>query len=235
MIYSLARLGTFCVLLISFGLHTYAFTGFLNKGLTVQRHVNQLQMVAAEREKWDKINTLKFESDYIRHPLKSELANEQIFINHDAYQLLKFHGSYMQDNRDNRKKGEEKDYSFMLRLKTPAGVVTPELFKTLDDLSRDYGHKHLRLTTRQTFQLHGVLKGNLKHVVKTIFDVGSSTIGGCGDVNRNINCTPAPIKNKMEYVYARKYSKLISEVLKPSSPVFSEIWHDGEKAASVEF
>jgi sulfite reductase (ferredoxin) len=158
--------------------------------------------------KLDKINLLKLNSQALREPVRSEMAKEEIFINHDAYQILKFHGSYMQDNRDNRAKGAEKDYSFMLRLKMPAGECTPELYRLLDDLSNEYGHGHLRLTTRQTFQLHGVAKHDLKHVIKSIMDVGSSTVGGCGDVNRNIMTTPAPITHKPEYVYARQYTKV---------------------------
>ncbi|CAM9333194.1 unnamed protein product [Discosporangium mesarthrocarpum] len=196
-----------------------------------------LQMVAqppVKPAKLDKVNILKQNSHSLRDPLRSEMATEEIFINHDAYQILKFHGSYMQDNRDMRTKGAQKDYSFMLRLKMPAGVCTAELFTLLDNLSNEYGHGHLRLTTRQTFQLHGVAKHNLKHVIKAIMDVGGSTVGGCGDVNRNIMCTPAPLM-KPEYVYARQYTKTIAELLRPLSSAFSELWLDGEKAATVEF
>ncbi|CAN0535899.1 unnamed protein product, partial [Ectocarpus sp. 12 AP-2014] len=123
----------------------------------------------------------------------------------------------------------------MLRLKMPAGVCSPELYTLLDDLSREYGHGHLRLTTRQTFQLHGVAKHNLKTVIKSIMQVGSSTVGGCGDVNRNIMCTPAPIVNRPEYVYARQYTKILAELLRPLSSAFTELWLDGEKAATVEW
>jgi sulfite reductase (ferredoxin) len=185
--------------------------------------------------KLDKVNIIKLNSKNLREPVKSEMANDEIFINHDAYQILKFHGSYMQDNRENRKKGAEKDYSFMLRLKMPAGECPPELYQLLDDLSNDYGHGHLRLTTRQTFQLHGVAKNNLKHVIKSIMNVGSSTVGGCGDVNRNIMTTPAPITDKPEYVYARQYTKLLAELLRPMSAAFTELWLDGEKAATIEY
>ncbi|CAM9212382.1 unnamed protein product, partial [Phaeothamnion confervicola] len=158
--------------------------------------------------KLDKINLLKQSSNNLRDPLRSEMVTQEIYVNHDAYQILKFHGSYQQDDRDKRTKGAEKDYSFMLRLKMPAGECTPDLYRVLDDLSREYGHGHLRLTTRQTFQLHGVAKHNLKTVIKTLMDIGSSTVGGCGDVNRNIMTTPAPITHKLEYHYARKYTKV---------------------------
>ncbi|CAM9899155.1 unnamed protein product, partial [Ectocarpus sp. 4 AP-2014] len=197
-----------------------------------------LQMVAqppVKPQKLDKINLLKQNSEALREPLRSQMQTEEISISHDAYQILKFHGSYMQDDRSLRKKGKEKAYSFMLRLKMPAGVCSPELYTLLDDLSREYGHGHLRLTTRQTFQLHGVAKHNLKTVIKSIMQVGSSTVGGCGDVNRNIMCTPAPIVNRPEYVYARQYTKILAELLRPLSSAFTELWLDGEKAATVEW
>jgi len=185
-------------------------------------------------EKLGPAEKTKLNSNYLRAPLIEELATDNIYINDDAYLILKFHGSYQQDNRDNRKRGQEKEYSFMLRLKMPAGECTPELYRTLDDLSRDYGINNLRATTRQTFQLHGVMKGNLKHVIKTLMDVGSSTVGGCGDINRNVNCTPAPL-NKKNYADARKTAKVMAELFKPSGGAFSEIWLDGEKAATVEY
>ncbi|CAM9872517.1 unnamed protein product [Pylaiella littoralis] len=200
-----------------------------------------LQMIAqppVKPQKLDKINILKQNSEALREPVRTQMQTEEISISHDAYQILKFHGSYMQDDRSLRKKGQEKAYSFMLRLKMPAGVCSPELYTLLDDLSREYGHGHLRLTTRQTFQLHGVAKHNLKTVIKAsraIMQVGSSTVGGCGDVNRNIMCTPAPIVNRPEYVYARQYTKILAELLRPLSSAFTELWLDGEKAATVEW
>lgn len=197
-----------------------------------------LQMVAqppVKPQKLDKINLLKQNSEALREPVRSEMQTEEISISHDAYQILKFHGSYMQDDRSLRKKGQEKAYSFMLRLKMPAGVCAPELYTLLDDLSREYGHGHLRLTTRQTFQLHGVAKHNLKTVIKSIMQIGSSTVGGCGDVNRNIMCTPAPIVGRPEYVYALEYTKILAELLRPLSSAFTELWLDGEKAATVEW
>jgi sulfite reductase (ferredoxin) len=134
---------------------------------------------------------------------------------------------------DREKKGKPKDYQFMLRLKQPAGLLPPDLFLLLDDLSRDYGQGDLRATTRQCFQLHGVMKGNLKHVVSSIMNVGSSTVGACGDVSRNVMTTPAPFKSR-EYEVAREWSKVFGHLFRPMTPAFSEIWLDGEKAASLE-
>ncbi|KAG5192967.1 hypothetical protein JKP88DRAFT_195512 [Tribonema minus] len=189
----------------------------------------------AKPVKLDKINILKLNSQNLREPVKSQMATEEVFISHDAYQILKFHGSYMQDDRDKRKKGAEKEYSFMLRLKMPGGECPPALYRLLDDLSRDYGCGNMRLTTRQTFQLHGVAKSNLKHVIRSIMDVGSSTVGGCGDVNRNVMATPAPFTDRPAYAHVRHYTKLIAELLRPLSPAFAELWLDGERTASIEY
>lgn len=121
------------------------------------------------------VNQIK--SDYLRHPLNEEMENEEIFLGADAIQVIKYHGSYQQDNREQRKAGEQKKYSFMLRLKSPAGEVTPELFRLVDDLSNNYGQQDLRCTTRQCFQIHGILKGNLKTVISSLMNIGSSTVG----------------------------------------------------------
>ncbi len=179
------------------------------------------------------INILKKDSNHIRDPLRDEMAGPHPDVNHNAYQLLKFHGSYLQDDRSKRTKGAEKDYSFMLRLKMPGGDCPPSLFALLDDLSNEYGQGNLRLTTRQTYQLHGVKKPNLKHVIKSIMKVGGSTVGGCGDVNRNIMTTPAPITDKPEYGHARYLTRVLAEVLRPVSNAFAELWLDSDDEASL--
>ena len=177
-----------------------------------------------------KIEKLKISSDYLRNPLNEQLATEEIGISKDAYQILKYHGSYQQNNREKR---GPKDYQFMLRLKQPAGELPPDLYRLLDDLSTKHGQGDLRATTRQCFQIHGILKGDLKTVISSIMNMGSSTVGACGDVSRNVMTTPAPFVSA-EYKYAREYSKVFAQLFRPMSPAFSEIWLDGEKAASVE-
>jgi len=147
-------------------------------------------------------------------------------------QILKYHGSYMQTDRE--KKGKPKDYQFMLRLKQPAGELPPDLFRLLDDLSAKHGQGDLRATTRQCFQMHGILKGNLKTVISSIMNIGSSTVGACGDVSRNVMTTPAPFSSP-EYKLANEWSKVFAHLFRPMTPAFSEIWLDGEKAASVEY
>jgi sulfite reductase (ferredoxin) len=122
----------------------------------------------------------------------------------------------------------------MLRLKMPAGELPPELYRLLDDLSAKHGQGDLRATTRQCFQIHGILKGNLKTVISSIMNIGSSTVGACGDVSRNVMVTPAPFDN-VAYKAAREWGKVFAQLFRPMTPAFSEIWLDGEKAASVEF
>ncbi|GMH75787.1 hypothetical protein TrVE_jg7233 [Triparma verrucosa] len=185
----------------------------------------------ASKAKLAKIEELKTKSSNLLAPLQDEMKTSEISVNKDAMQILKYHGSYMQTDRE--KKGKPKDYQFMLRLKQPAGLLPPDLFILLDDLSRDYGQGDLRATTRQCFQLHGVMKGDLKTVVSSIMNIGSSTVGACGDVSRNVMTTPAPFKTP-EYEAAREWSKVFGHLFRPMTSAFSEIWLDGEKAASVE-
>jgi sulfite reductase (ferredoxin) len=186
-------------------------------------------------KKLGKVEVIKVNSNYLREPLKTELGNDEIFVGADAVVVLKYHGSYMQDDRDKRTKGAEKDYQFMLRLKMPCGEVPPALYKELDVLSDKYGQNDLRATTRQAYQIHGILKGDLKTVISTIMNAGSSTVGACGDVSRNVMCSPAPFTSK-EYAYARQYSKVMAELFKPLSTAFTEIWEpEGEKVAKMEY
>eukprot|EP00587_Corethron_hystrix_P002080 CAMPEP_0113306152 /NCGR_PEP_ID=MMETSP0010_2-20120614/5515_1 /TAXON_ID=216773 ORGANISM="Corethron hystrix, Strain 308" /NCGR_SAMPLE_ID=MMETSP0010_2 /ASSEMBLY_ACC=CAM_ASM_000155 /LENGTH=641 /DNA_ID=CAMNT_0000160757 /DNA_START=46 /DNA_END=1971 /DNA_ORIENTATION=- /assembly_acc=CAM_ASM_000155 len=182
-------------------------------------------------KKLAKIEELKTKCDYLKAPLLEEMKNEEIFVSKDAMQILKYHGSYQQSDREVRGKG--KDYQFMLRLKQPAGEISPELFRLLDDLSRDMGQGDLRATTRMCFQLHGVRKGNLKTVVRSIMDIGGSTVGACGDISRNVMTSPAPFVSP-EYQHAREWSKVFAQLFRPMTDAFSQIWCDGEKVATVE-
>ena len=134
---------------------------------------------------------------------------------------------------DREKKGKPKDFQFMLRLKQPAGELPPDLFRLLDDLSEAKGQGDLRATTRQCFQMHGIMKGDLKTVISSIMNIGSSTVGACGDVSRNVMTTPAPFATP-EYKYANEWSKIFAHLFRPMTPAFSEIWLDGEKAVTTE-
>ena len=177
---------------------------------------------------------LKERSNYLREPVATEVLQETTHFTEDGIQILKFHGSYQQDNRDNRVKGQEKDYQFMLRTRNPGGFTPPQLYLALDKLSEEYGNHTIRVTTRQGFQLHGVLKKNLKAVFSSIIKNMGSTLGACGDLNRNVMAPPAPYKNRPEYQYALQYANNVADLLTPQTGAYYEIWLDGEKAVSAE-
>jgi sulfite reductase (ferredoxin) len=184
--------------------------------------------------KLSKVEGLKQRSNYLREPVATELLQDTTHFTEDAIQILKFHGSYQQDNRDNRVKGQEKDYQFMIRTRSPGGFIPPELYLTLDRLSQDYGNHTLRATTRQGFQVHGILKKNLKETIGSIIRSMGSTLGACGDLNRNVMAPPAPFKNRSEYQYAWEYADTIADLLTPQTGAYYEIWLDGEKAISAQ-
>ena len=181
-----------------------------------------------------KVEGIKDRSDFLREPVASELKNELNYFSEDAIQLMKFHGSYQQDNRENRIKGQEKDYQMMLRTRSPGGFIPPELYLALDRLSDQYGNHTMRATTRQGFQLHGILKHNLKATIAEIVRNMGSTLGACGDLNRNVMAPPAPFRNRPEYILAIEYANRIADLLTPQTGAYYEIWLDGEKAISAE-
>ncbi|MGF1495220.1 MAG: sulfite reductase, ferredoxin dependent [Elainellaceae cyanobacterium] len=181
-----------------------------------------------------KLEALKERSNALREPIATEILEDTNHFSQDGIQILKFHGSYQQDNRDNRVKGQDKDYQFMLRTRNPAGFIPAPLYLALDRLSDQYGSHTLRVTTRQGFQLHGILKQDLKTVIATIVRHMGSTLGACGDLNRNVMAPPAPYKHRPEYEYARDYANRIADLLTPQSGAYYEIWLDGEKAITAE-
>ncbi|MEH2326790.1 MAG: sulfite reductase, ferredoxin dependent [Nostoc sp.] len=181
-----------------------------------------------------KVEEIKENSNFLREPIATEILQDTTHFTENAVQLLKFHGSYQQDNRDNRTKGQEKDYQFMLRTKNPGGLVPQQLYLALDKLADEYGNHTLRVTTRQGFQMHGILKKNLKASIATIVKNLGSTLGACGDINRNVMAPPAPFKNRPEYQYAWEYAQNIADLLSAQTGAYYEIWLDGEKAISAE-
>ena len=184
--------------------------------------------------KSSKLEGIKERSNFLREPVATEIHQDTTHFSQEAIQILKFHGSYQQDNRDNRTLGQEKDYQMMLRTRNPGGFIPPQLYLALDKLSDDYGNHTMRVTTRQGFQLHGILKKNLKATIAAIVKNMGSTLGACGDLNRNIMAPAAPFKNKPEYHYAIEYADKIADLLTPQTGAYYEIWLDGEKAISAE-
>jgi sulfite reductase (NADPH) hemoprotein beta-component len=150
----------------------------------------------------------------------------------DDTQLTKFHGTYQQDDRDlrpeRRRKRMEKAYLFMVRVRVPGGVVTPPQWLAMDSIADAYGNGTLRLTTRQSFQLHGVIKHNLKRTMQAINGALLDTLAACGDVNRNVMCNPNPHQSKA-HAAALGLARAISDHLSPRTPAYHEVWLDGEK------
>jgi sulfite reductase (ferredoxin) len=203
--------------------------------MTEVKHMAQSTPLAnMKRNKPSKIEGIKERSNFLREPMATELLQDTTHFSEDALQILKFHGSYQQDNRDNRVKGQEKDYQFMLRTRNAGGFVPPQLYLTLDKLADEYGNQTLRVTTRQGFQMHGILKKNLKVTIAAIIKNMGSTLGACGDLNRNVMAPPAPFKNKPEYQYAWEYANNIADLLTPQTGAYYEIWLNGEKVISAE-
>ena len=181
---------------------------------------------------------IKEASDYLRGTLAEGLRDEITgAIVEDDQQLVKFHGMYLQDDRDLRaertRKKLEKAFAFMVRVRIPGGVLTPQQWLALDRVARDYGNGTLRLTTRQTFQLHGVIKSNLQATLKAIDEALLNTIAACGDVNRNVMCNPNPHQSRA-HAAALELARAISDHLLPRTPAYREIWLDGERIAGGE-
>ena len=171
----------------------------------------------------------KLDSDYLKEPLLSELGNDRPNFSEDALQILKFHGSYQQDDRDKREKGKDKSWQMMLRLRSPGGRIPAQLFLALDDLADRLGDGTLRATTRQAFQMHGIPKADLKEVIGTIVTNLGSTLAACGDINRNVMAPPAPFE-KGGYPVARRLADDIADLLSPEAAEGSylDLWVDGD-------
>jgi sulfite reductase (NADPH) hemoprotein beta-component len=181
---------------------------------------------------------IKEASDYLRGTLAEGLREEITGgIIEDDQQLVKFHGMYLQDDRDLRpertRKKMEKAFAFMIRVRIPGGVLTPRQWLALDEVARVYGNGTMRLTTRQTVQLHGVIKSNLKATLKSIDAVLLNSIAACGDINRNVMCSVLP-EQSHAHAAAIELAQSISDHLLPRTPAYREIWLDGERIAGGE-
>jgi sulfite reductase (NADPH) hemoprotein beta-component len=181
---------------------------------------------------------IKEASDYLRGTLAEGLRQEiSGAISEDDAQLVKFHGMYLQDDRDLRpertRKKMEKAFAFMIRVRVPGGVLSTAQWLALDRVARDYGNGTVRLTTRQSVQLHGVIKSNLRPTLQAIDAVLLNTIAACGDVNRNVMCNPNPQASRA-HAAALDLARAISDHLTPRTPAYREIWLDGERIAGGE-
>lgn len=189
-------------------------------------------------QKLSDVERIKTASRFLRGTLKESLENQVTgAISDDDTQLIKFHGSYQQDDRDirdeRRKQKLEPDYSFMLRTRLPGGVCKPDQWLKMDHLATQYGTGSLRLTTRQAFQLHGVIKQNLKSVIADMNQTMLDTLAACGDVNRNVMCAVNPYRGELYRQVSDMADKLSLHLL-PATRAYHEIWLDGEQVATEE-
>lgn len=176
---------------------------------------------------------LKENSRYLRGTIKESLADDITgTIPEDDAKLLKFHGIYVQDDRDIRQERShrklEPAYSFLIRVRLAGGVLTPEQWLKLDQLAVQYGFPSLRITTRQTFQYHGVVKRNLKKTIQGIHDALLDTIAACGDVNRNVVAHNNPHRST-HHDELNRLAHQISDAFLPKTGAFHEIWLDGKE------
>ena len=181
---------------------------------------------------------IKENSDFLRGTISESLLDDSTgSIPASDAQLTKFHGTYLQDDRDKRmsliKEKKEKAFSFMIRVRVPGGVCTPKQWIGIDDLSDKFADGTLKLTTRQAFQLHGILKRNLKQTMKEINDTLLDTLAACGDVNRNVMSPANPFESKL-HGQALDIAQKIHDHLTPQTSAYAEIWLDGEKTAIGE-
>src|SRR5262249_54760013 len=144
----------------------------------------------------------------------------------DDYEFLKFHGIYQQDDRDKRKEG--KQYILMVRTKFPGGVLTGQQYLVCDTLAMQYGNNTLRITTRQDFQFHGIVKANIRHTMKGLNEALMSTIAACGDVERNVMAPPTPATSPLVDEVLKAAAGL-SASLAPKTPAYHGIWLDGHE------
>ncbi|MCX6960157.1 MAG: NADPH-dependent assimilatory sulfite reductase hemoprotein subunit [Verrucomicrobia bacterium] len=181
---------------------------------------------------------MKITSRHLRGNIAADLADTSTGnISEESNQLSKFHGLYMQDDRDLRnplkKEGKEKAFAFMLRVRLPGGKATAKQWIVLDKLADEIASPSLRLTTRQTFQFHGVLKGNVKKLVKGMHQALLDSIAACGDVNRNVMAPPNPERDPVQQeVYG--HAVAWSEFALPKTRAYHEIYLDEELVAGGE-
>ncbi|MCA9054119.1 MAG: NADPH-dependent assimilatory sulfite reductase hemoprotein subunit [Planctomycetaceae bacterium] len=187
----------------------------------------------SEETKLSALEGVKEASRFLRGSIAEELASSEPSVSGDTANLLKFHGTYQQDDRDHRG-GGDKDYIFMVRSRIPGGKVSAAQFLAELDLCERYGNGTLRVTDRQGFQLHGVHKGDLKAAIRGINDVKLSTQSACGDVCRNFMCCPAPIKNSPVRAEMQTLAHALADHFRPKSAAYYEIWlKDGDSSEKV--
>jgi len=182
---------------------------------------------------------LKSESNFLRGTIAEDLQDRITGgFNGDNFHLIRLHGMYQQDDRDIRAERQKQKleplHTAMLRARLPGGIITPKQWLAIDKFAKEstlYGS--IRITTRQTFQYHGVLKPNIKPMHQMLNSIGIDAIATAGDVNRNVLCTPNPVESEL-HQEAYEWAKKISEHLLPKTRAYAEIWLDEEKVETTE-
>ncbi len=192
----------------------------------------------SEEKKLSEVEHIKEKSNYLRGTIEEGLADRVTgSISDDDTQLIKFHGSYQQYDRDleSERKHQKLEplYSFMIRVRLPGGIASPKQWLAMDSISKKYANGTIKLTTRQAFQLHGIFKKNLKNTIQAMDKALMDSIAACGDVNRNVMCNPNPYQSEIhKEVYG--FASKISEYLLPKSKAYHEIWLNKKKVAGGE-
>ncbi len=192
-------------------------------------------------EKLSPVEIAKAKSNYLRGTIPEELADGNDFVGKDSVQLLKHHGTYQQDDRERRAEArvdgsaKAKFYSFMVRTAIPGGRITSDQLLAELDLCDEIGNTTLRITTRQGLQLHGVLKSSLQHAIRRINEVQLSTLAACGDVKRNVMCSPCPYNGDPVHEQMYELAGELVKQLNPRTRAYHQIWlSDGETGESID-
>jgi sulfite reductase (ferredoxin) len=182
------------------------------------------------------VERIKAASHGLYGPLPEELATDSTHLSEEAKQLLKFHGSYEQEDRDQRRErkraGLEPAYQYMVRSKLPGGTMTAEQYLAQDELASRYGDGTLRVTTRQGFQFYGISKGDLRSHIHGLNEALVTTLGACGDVVRNVITCSAPVDGTLRAQVA-DWTRRITDALLPRTTAYHEIWVEGAKVTSA--
>jgi sulfite reductase (ferredoxin) len=191
------------------------------------------------KPKRSKQESIKLESDHLKGNIAAELADTSTQeVTDETYELLKFHGSYFGYDRDSaterKKAGLEKEYEFMVRMKCPGGRLSAAQYVALDAVAEKYANGTLRITTRETFQFHCIKKTGMKPLIADINRLLLSTLGGCGDITRNIMTCPAPIRDNV-HAKLEEDTYLLARAVAPKTDAYYEVWMDGEKVHDYPF
>jgi sulfite reductase (ferredoxin) len=183
--------------------------------------------MSTDAPKLSPLESIKEESNFLKGTIDEEIAADVDHFDKSNLQLLKFHGTYQQDDRDERlaakKLGKGKAYSMMVRLRIPGGRITSDQMLQMLDLCEELGNSTMKITTRQTIQLHGILKDDLRPTINRINELALSTLAACGDVNRNIMCCPAKRSDGI-HAQMEQLTDDLTEALAPQTSAYHELW-----------